>query len=195
MPVRAPALLLLAALAGCQAGNPYRASHQPYPPPPADPATARQADPGSYPAAPRDFARYRSWQWATPADEPLAGIVGSELDRRGLRPATAQQPADLHLRAERRTATRQQQVYDDPYFGAGYGHYSHHRGYWGGAGYPLLRTVSYRVEEVRLELFDARSGERVWHGRGEAESGAGAAARRDALRRAVRQALSGFPPP
>lgn len=192
MAVRAPTLLLLVLLSGCQSGNPYTASHLPYPPPPRDPATALQVDPGSYPATPRDFAQYRTWQWAAAVGEPLAGIVGAELDQRGLRPATAQNPATLSVRAQQRSVTRQQQIYDDPYFDAGYGHYSHHHGYWGGTGYPLVRTISYRVDEVQLELFDARSGEHVWSGSGEAESGR---ARDDSLRRAVRQALSGFPPP
>lgn len=196
MPVRAPALLLLAALAGCQSSNPYTASRLPYPLPPEDPATARQADPGSYPPATRDFGQYRHWQWAAEVDEVLAGIVSAELDRRGLRPASAQSPATLSVRVQQRSATRQHQVYDDPYLGAGLGYYRHRYGYWGGMPYyPLVRTVSYRVEEVQLEFFDAHSGEAVWQAAGEAEQTGRGAAAADTLRRAVRRALDGFPPP
>ena len=192
------ALLLLAALAGCQGANPYQASHLPYPAAPHDPAVAHQADPGSYPSGgARDFAHYRSWQWQAPAGEPLAEIVSAELDQRGLRPATAQSPAGLLVRAQQHSATRQQQVYDDPYFGAGYGSFGHHAGYWGGAGYPypMVRTITYQIEEVQLEFFDARSGAAVWSGSGEAEAGHDEASRTASLRRAVHQALSGFPPP
>jgi len=196
MPVRAPTLLLLAALAGCQSSNPYTASRLPYPPAPLDPATARQADPGSYPPATRDFGQYRHWQWAAEVDEVLAGIVSAELDRRGLRPASAQNPATLSLRVYQRSATRQRQVYDDPYLGAGLGYYHHRYGYWGGMPYyPLVRTVTYRVEEVQLEFFDARSGETVWQAAGEAEQVGRGTAGAGALRRAVRRALDGFPPP
>lgn len=192
--LRAPPLLLLAALAGCQSGNPYTASSLPYPPTPPDPAAVRQADPASYPPAERDFGQYRNWQWAEAVDDLLAGVVSAELDRRGLRPATTQSPATLSLRVSQRTATRQRQTYDDYYLGAGFGHYHPHYGYWGGAPYLLLRTVTYRVEEVQLEFFDTRSGERVWQSFGEAEYG-GRHAAAAPLRRAVRQALDGFPPP
>lgn len=197
MSARAPVLLLLAALAGCQSANPYRASHQPYPPAPLDPAAARQADPGSYPAGvPHDFGRYRHWQWAEHMAEPLAGIVSAELDQRGLRPASAQQPADLYLRAQQHSVTRQQQVYDYPYLDAGYGYYGHHPGYWGAATYPLVRTVTYQVEEVQLEFFDPRNGALVWTSSGEATRGTSDdRSQSDTLRRAVRRALSGFPPP
>ena len=195
MSARVPLLLLLAALAGCQTSNPYTASHQPYPPAPLDPATARHADPGSYPPATRDFGQYRHWQWAEEVDELLAGIVSAELDQRGLRPGSAQSPATLSLRAYQRSAIRQRQTYDDPYLGAGLGYYHHHYGYWGGMPIPLVRTVTYRVEEVQLDFFDARSGERVWQAVGEAEQSGRGAASADALRRAVRQAPDGFPPP
>ena len=102
MSVRAPTLLLLAAIAGCQGSNPYTASHLPYPPAPLDPTTVRQADPGSYPPDIRDFGQYRHWQWAEEVDELLAGIVSAELDRRGLRPASAQSPATLRCRSTNR---------------------------------------------------------------------------------------------
>lgn len=197
MSVRVLPLLLLAAVAvaGCQSANPYRAAHQPYPPAPADPAAARRADPGSYPPdAARDFARYRHWAWAAPAEEPLAGMLSAELDQRGLRPASAQAPADLQLRASRRRVTRQEQVYDYPYLNGGY--YGGPPGYRGAAGYPLVRTVTYRVEEVQLEMSDPRTGARLWSGSGAAPlDGSDPRSADAALRRAVRQALGGFPPP
>ncbi|HIH6030305.1 TPA: DUF4136 domain-containing protein, partial [Pseudomonas aeruginosa] len=58
-----PLLASLAALGACQGDNPYRASSLPYPPQPAAAANPG-LDPGAYPAAPRDYARYRSWSWA-----------------------------------------------------------------------------------------------------------------------------------
>ena len=153
MSVRALPLLLCVAVAGCQSANPYRAAHQAYPPAPADPATVRRADPGSYPPdAVRHFAAYRHWAWAAPSEEPLAGMLSAELDQRGLRPATAQAPADLLLRASRQRSVRQEQVYDYP---SG-GYYGAYPGYLGAAGYPP-RTVSYRDEGVRLEMLVPRS--------------------------------------
>lgn len=192
MSVRALPLLLCVAVAGCQSANPYRAAHQAYPPAPADPTTVRRADPGSYPPdAVRDFAAYRHWAWAAPSEEPLAGMLSAELDQRGLRPATAQAPADLLLRASRQRSVRQEQVYDYPPGG----YYGAYPGYWGAAGYPP-RTVSYPVEEVRLEMLDPRSGARLWFGSGAAPlDGDDPRSADAALRRAVRQALGGFPPP
>ncbi|PXB78192.1 DUF4136 domain-containing protein, partial [Pseudomonas aeruginosa] len=64
-----PLLASLAALGACQGDNPYRASSLPYPPQPAAAANPG-LDPGAYPAAPRDYARYRSWSWAA------AGVSG-----------------------------------------------------------------------------------------------------------------------
>ncbi|MGV8630397.1 DUF4136 domain-containing protein, partial [Pseudomonas aeruginosa] len=81
-----PLLASLAALGACQGDNPYRASSLPYPP---QPATAANPglDPGAYPAAPRDYARYRSWSWAA------AGVSGfpQGLDDNQLRDAVSQQ--------------------------------------------------------------------------------------------------------
>lgn len=193
MPTRAALLLLLATLAGCQAGNPYTADRLPYPPPPADPASAPAADPGSYPPPARSFALHSHWQWLEPVDEQLAGIVSGELDQRGLRPASALSPATLGLRVQQSSATRQRLVYDDPWLGVGYGHFHRHYGYWGGAPFPLVHTVTYRVVEVQMEFFDAASGEPLWSGAGTAElAGSGTS---EALRRAIRRALDGFPPP
>ena len=119
---------------------------------------ARQADPGSYPPATRDFGLYRHWQWAAEVDDLLAGIVSAELDQRGLRPASAQSPATLSVRVQQRTTTSQRQTHDDPYLGAGLGYYHHRYGYWGGMpDYPLVRTVTYRVAEVQV-VHDNRHG-------------------------------------
>ena len=57
-----PILLTLALLLGaCQSPNPYKAESRPLPPAP--PGAASTFDHSAYPAAPRDFGRYRSWTW------------------------------------------------------------------------------------------------------------------------------------
>ena len=189
------ALLLVATLAGCS-DNPYSTSHLPYPPQPSDPQAAARADPGSYPPPPLDLERYRNWQWGMEVDEPLAGIVSAALDQRGLRPATPQAPATLELRVLQRTSIHQRQIYDEPVYGDGFAIYDRHAGYWGTTPVPIVRIVSFPVEVVQLELFDAQSGVRVWSGNGEAvRAGSGPASIADSLRRAVAEALSSFPPP
>ncbi|MCQ4346126.1 DUF4136 domain-containing protein [Pseudomonas stutzeri] len=192
MPVRPAVLILCAALAGCQA-NPYSASRVPYPPPPTDPGTARMLDPGSYPAGTPSFARHRNWQWHAPLDATLAEIVGGELERRGLRPATASNPATLSLLVHQRSVIRQRLVYDDPWLDVGYRRFHRRYGYWAGAPYPPTRSVTYRVVEVELVFFDASGGEPLWRGTGSATLDGRRQA--DALRQALRRALDGFPPP
>lgn len=55
------ALLCCLGLTACQAPNPYVASSLPLPPAPA--LAPQPFDTSAYPAAPRDYARYRSWAW------------------------------------------------------------------------------------------------------------------------------------
>lgn len=183
-------LALLASLVACQGSNPYQVERLPYPPA-GDPLATRQADPGSYPPQ-REFGYHSHWQWAEPVEAALGEIVSAELDRRGLRPASAQSPASLALRVQRASFSRQRLLYDDFYLGAGFGHFHDHHGYWTGAPYRPLRSVSERVEQVQLEFLDAGSGVPLWQGTGEAVRDGREA---DALRRAVRRALDGFPPP
>ncbi len=48
-------------LAACSSPNPYSPQSTPLPPAPA--AAAQIFDHSAYPAAPRDYGRYRSWAW------------------------------------------------------------------------------------------------------------------------------------
>lgn len=188
------------ALTACQGTNPYQDESAPIPPAPTNvPAAA-----ANYPAAPVDFSSYRYWQWhQAPAasgalsSDTLQQIVAGELDQHGLRPAPAQAERALAVSAELRTETRQRQVYDDygmrtgGYYGSGYGHPS--VGLWGSpSGY--VRTYEEEIAVVRLNFFDAGSGQLLWSNSAEARSGDRSRERQDALREAVRQALDGFPP-
>ncbi|CAK13596.1 DUF4136 domain-containing protein [Pseudomonas entomophila] len=201
--------LLPLALAACQGSNPYVASSNPLPPAP--PQAANTFDASAYPAAPRDYGRYRSWSWrnnqlpsgmasADPAQ--LADAVSSALDQHGLRPAR-NGPADLLVSADLRLERRLRQVRDydyyDPYYGPypygsiGYGGYRNGYGAYGSV--PIVRTYEVEVLVVRIDLFDARNGQPVWSA--SAESGSGKDSPRDrenALRESVDKALSGYPP-
>jgi hypothetical protein len=199
----APLLGLLASLlAGCATNNPYTASSNPLPPPPG-PAGAEAFEASAYPAAPRDFGRYRSWSWlagrqpagsAWGTPEQIHEAVAAGLDRRGLRPARAENPADLQVSAELRVERRLRQVYDD--YGGYYGHRRYGHDYYGGyASAPLPRTYEEQVLVVRIELFDGASRQPLWSGSAEARaSDDSPAANRDALREAVNRALQDYPP-
>lgn len=189
-----PPLLVLAA---CQTPNPYQADGKPLPPAPA--AAAKHFDRSAYPAAPRDFARYRDWAWRSQpagsawADGALvAETVGAGLDQRGLRPVRAGKAADLQVSASLQLERRQYQVQDD--YGSYYGHgpYGDHYGVYGGV--PLVRTYEVEVAVVYIELFDGASGQPVWNGSAEARSEGSQSERSEALRRAVEDALAAYPP-
>ncbi len=197
-----PLLASLAALGACQGDNPYRASSLPYPP---QPATAANPglDPGAYPAAPRDYARYRSWSWAAAGvsgfpqdldDNQLRDAVSQQLDQRGLRPARPGSAADLQVSAFLRNELRTRQVTD--YYGGYYGNYGGWRDPWYGYGasYPVTRSYTVQVTVVRVELNDARSGQPVWGNSAEFDSGDSASEQAKALREAVKRALSSYPP-
>ncbi|MCO7514790.1 DUF4136 domain-containing protein [Pseudomonas guariconensis] len=201
--------LLPLALAACQGSNPYVASGRPLPPAP--PQAASTFDASAYPAAPRDYGRYRSWSWrngqlpsASASADPaqLAEAVSSALDQHGLRPARGGS-ADLLVSADMRLERRLRQVRDydyyDPYYGPypyggiGYGGYRHGYGAYGSV--PIVRTYEVEVMVVRIDLFDARDGQPVWSA--SAESGSDRSSPRDrekALRESVHKALDGYPP-
>lgn len=199
------------ALAGCQGSNPYVASSQPLPPAP--PQAAQTFDASAYPAAPRDYGRYRSWSWrngqlppgtATADPAQVADAVSNALDQHGLRPARGA-GADLLVSANLRLERRLRQVrdYDYDYGGYPYGGYPYgsigYGGYRNGYGaygsVPIVRTYEVEVMVVRIDLFDARNGQPVWSASAESGSSKDSAREReDALRESVNKALSGYPP-
>ncbi|MGE7994417.1 DUF4136 domain-containing protein [Pseudomonas sp. NPDC089554] len=209
MPYRLLCLALLPfALAACQGTNPYVASSRPLPPAP--PQAATTFDASAYPAPPRDYGRYRSWAWrndqlpagsvnADPAQ--LAAAISGALDQHGLRPARGSN-ADLLVSADMRLERRLRQVRDydyDPYYGpypygrVGYGGYRNGYGAYGSV--PIVRTYQVEVMVVRIDLFDARSGQPVWSASAESGSDKDSPREREnALRDSVHKALSGYPP-
>ncbi|BAN50792.1 DUF4136 domain-containing protein [Metapseudomonas resinovorans] len=196
LPALLAALLLLSA---CQSPNPYLAESRPLPPAP--PGAASTFDRSAYPAAPRDFGRYRSWawqggqlpagnNWASP--EEMADLVNSGLDQHGLRQARSPDQADLKVSASLRYERRLRQ-YDD-YGGAYYGSGPWRDQYGAWATVPLVRTYEEQVAVVYLEFFDARDNQPVWSGSGEASAGGSRSDGVDALRDALNAALDDYPP-
>lgn len=190
-------LLLLATLAACQSPTPYIADSAPLPPAPAH--MPGQLDPSAYPAAPRDYGRYRTWSWrrlptgsAWASSEQVQEALSNALDQRGLRPHRAGTGADLQVNAELGLEQRIRQV-SEPY-GGHYGHdpYGDRYGMWGSA--PRMRSYSEEVIVVRIELFDSRDGQPVWSSSAEALAGASQGERAAALRNALQQALATYPP-
>lgn len=190
-------LASLALLAACQSPNPYVADSRPLPPAPA--AAASHFDRSAYPAAPRDYGRYRNWSWldgqlpsgSAWADSALiAEALSNGLDQRGLRPSTGS--GDLLVRTALRQERRQYQVRDD--YGSYYGHgpYGDHYGMYGSV--PMVRNYEVEVTTVSIDLFDAQSRQAVWSGTAEAPSQGSQSERADALRRAISDALSSYPP-
>jgi len=195
--MKAFALPLFLLLAACQSPNPYQADGKQLAPAP--PGAAGHFDRSAYPAPPRDYARYRDWAWREQpagsawADGALvAQAIGSALDQRGLRPVQGGKAADLQVSAAISLERRRYQVRDD--YGSYYGHgpYGDHYGMYGSV--PLVRTYEVEVAVVRIGLYDRRDGQLVWSGSGEARSEGSQSERADALRRAVADTLSAYPP-
>ncbi len=189
--------LLALGLAACQGRNPYTAESTSLPAAPEE-STAGEVR-GVYPAAPLDFSSYRNWSWrglpagtAALAPEELQEIVADALEQRGLRASTDLSPATLQVSAAARTETRERQVYDDYGSYYGRGRYGSDYGLWGSR--PLVRTYREDVVVVRIELFDAASGNAVWSNQAEARSTGSRAERKDAVRTAVQRALGDYPP-
>ncbi|MHA6197508.1 DUF4136 domain-containing protein [Pseudomonas wadenswilerensis] len=206
MPYRVVLALACLTLAACQGSNPYVASSRPLPPAP--PQAATTFDASAYPAPARDYGRYRNWSWrngqlpagsasADPAE--LAEAVSNALDQRGLRPARNTR-GDLLVSADLRLERRLRQYRDDDYYPyGGYGGMGYRHGYYGNsygayASVPVVRTYEVEVLVVRVDLFDAGSGQPVWSASAETDSRGSLADRADAMREAVEKAMSGYPP-
>lgn len=200
---RSGLLVICLGLAACQGSNPYVASSNPLPPAP--PQAANTFDRSAYPAAPRDYGRYRSWAWLNGQLPPgsawadsaqVAEAVSNALDQRGLRPLHDNRPADLFVSADLHLETRQRQVRDDyGYYSGGYGGYNRYGSSYGMYNtVPIVRTYQEQVVVVRVELFDAQSGQPVWSASAETSSRGSQSERADAIREAVEKAMSAYPP-
>ncbi len=204
MPRRIALALLCLGLAACQsAPNPYVADSAPLPPAP--PQAARTFDASAYPAAPRDYARYRSWAWvnnqlpvgsslADPAQ--IAEAVSTGLDQRGLRPARTGVP-DLRIAANLHVERRLQQVTED--YGSGYG-YNPGYGRRGPYGYDaygppsVTRTYEVQVLVISIQMYDGTTGQPLWSASAETGTRGSESQRADAMRQAVAKALMAYPP-
>ncbi|MVV49218.1 DUF4136 domain-containing protein [Pseudomonas sp. PB120] len=203
MKSRSGLLMICLGLAACEGSNPYVATSNPLPPAP--PHAANTLDLSAYPAPTRDYAHYRSWAWldghlpsgtAYADSAQVAEAVSNALDQRGLRPLHDNRPADLFVSAALSLETRLRQVQDDyGYYGGGYGGYNHY-----GSGYgmyntvPIVRTYQEQVVVVRVDMFDAQSGQPVWSSSAETASKGSQSEQADAIRKAVEKAMSAYPP-
>ncbi|MDL5592485.1 DUF4136 domain-containing protein [Bacillus subtilis] len=195
-------LLICLGLAACQGSNPYAAQSRPLPPAP--PQAATTFDRSAYPAPPRDYGRYRSWAWLNGRLPPgsawadsaqVAEAVSSALDQRGLRPLHDNRPADLFVSANLSLETRLRQVQDDYGYYGGYGGYDRYgRGYGMYNTVPIVRTYQEQVVVVRVDLFDAGTGQPVWSASAETGTQGNQSDRADAIREAVEKAMSAYPP-
>ena len=187
-------------LAACSSPNPYSPQSTPLPPAPA--AAAQTFDHSAYPAAPRDYGRYRSWAWqngqlpagagwADPAQ--IAELLANSLDQHGLRPAQGGAKADLLVSSQIRTERRQVETYDDR--GAYYGHSPYGNTYGMAGSVPLRRTYEEHYLIVQVRLTEAASGVEVWSNSAENRTtDDGQAARNKVLRQTIQDALSHYPP-
>ena len=187
-------------LAACSSPNPYSPQSTPLPPAPA--AAAQTFDHSAYPAAPRDYGRYRSWAWqngqlpagagwADPAQ--IAELLANSLDQHGLRPAQGGARADLLVSSQIRTERRQVETYDDR--GVYYGHSPYGNTYGVAGSVPLRRTYEEHYLIVQVRLSEAASGVEVWSNSAENRSNDDdQAARNKVLRQTIQDALSHYPP-
>lgn len=187
-------------LTACSSPNPYSPQSTPLPPAPA--AAAQTFDRSAYPAAPRDYGRYRSWGWqngqlpagagwADPAQ--IAELLANSLDQHGLRPAQGGAKADLLVSSQIRTERRQVETYDDR--GAYYGHSPYGNTYGMAGSVPLRRTYEEHYLIVQVRLIEAASGAEVWSNSAENRTtDDGQAARNKVLRQTIQDALNNYPP-
>ncbi|WP_300731134.1 DUF4136 domain-containing protein [Pseudomonas sp.] len=164
-----------------------------------------------------DFAAFKTWAWKDPAlqyqpDSPMLKsdlteqrilqAVSEQLDQRGLRPAATGSKPDLWVQTYLIVANRQEQVVTNYGYGGPWG--GPWAGYWGGPwdpywGAPVYnetRNVVYQVGTLQIDLIDAKDGRLVWRGSGEkiVNNTPTPAERSQAIREAVTQILSNYPP-
>lgn len=125
-------------------------------------------------------------------------MVAGALDQRGLRPAPGNAPGDVRISASASKETRVRQTYDNYGYGphVGVGRYGggYGTGYGVGTSVPIVRNYEEEVVSVRIEMFDAASGQSVWSNRAEARLSGSRAKQQDAVRQAVERALADYPP-
>ena len=193
---RLGALLLLASLTACQNQNPYTPEGNPLPPAPAH--SPQQLDRSAYPAAPRDYASYRTWSWyslpagtAWASSEQVQEALNNALDQRGLRPHRSGASSDLQVRVEVHQEQRVRQEVDR--YGGYYGHGRYGDGYgmWGST--PQVRSYTEDVIVVTIELFDSHDDQLIWSTSTETLSHGSQSERADALREAIQEALTAYP--
>lgn len=210
-----PAILLLTAslslLAACQgqSHNPYQAQSLPMPPAPA--SAAQTFDRSGYPAAARDYGRYRSWAWqngqlpsgAGWADSAqIAEMLVDSLDQQGLRPAQNGAKADLlvssQVRMEHRRFrhhSRSNATFVGAWDGSRWDANRRHANTYGvGANVPLRRHDTQNVLIVEVQLTEAASGQIVWSDSAESLSADDPAERSKLLRQTIQHVLSSYPP-
>ncbi len=194
-------LALCLGVTACQSNNPYTASSMPLPPAPAQ--VPHGPDLSAYPAAPRDYARYRTWAWsddrlpagttwADPAQ--LAEVVGNALEQQGLRPRRDTAAPDLRVSADLQVEKRLRQVQEDYGYGGAYGGGPYGNRYGMYNSVPIVRTYEVQVLVVRISLFDAGTGQPIWSASAETGTQGNQLERADALRDAVSKALASYPP-
>ena len=179
-----------------QAANPNQEESIPYPP--AHAAAADNFDRSNYPPAQRDFALYRSWTWrngALPAGngwvsaQLFSDSISTHLDQSGLRPVQGQSAADLLVSAS--VLTSEVEIHQPPEVGGFYGRGPYNDGY--GVGVSRSLNSTQQVLRVQIDLFDGRSGQRVWSGNAALVSGYGNAAQAETLRETVAKAMQSYP--
>jgi hypothetical protein len=154
----------------------------------------------------RDFAAYRTFSWQEPAvqfnpadprltsdltSQRLQAAIHEQLEQRGLRPATQGSSADLRVQVWVIVDNRQEQITTNT------GGWGYPWGYWGAAGYAETRTLDYQVGTLQIDLFDGKDGKLVWRGSNEEvlrNNQPGPAERTAAIRKAVTDVLSQYPP-
>lgn len=162
----------------------------------------------------RDFNQYRSWSWAepaityTPRDDPrvssdltsqrIREAVREEMDARGLRLSSADQPADLRVQVDVISEEEQDQVTTTFGGSVGYGGW----GGWGwglggGPAYTQSHSVDYQMLTLQIDLRDAEDNQLIWRGSDEQQlwdASRPPAERERQIREMVSRILSAYPP-